>query len=62
MALIGLGYRNLSMAPRSFGRVKAMVRSLDCRILCDFLATCGGAGKSLRVSLRNFAQDHDVTI
>ncbi|HKR20402.1 MAG TPA: phosphoenolpyruvate--protein phosphotransferase [Stellaceae bacterium] len=63
MALIGLGYRNLSMAPRSFGRVKAMVRSLDCRTLCDFLATLGsGGGESLRVSLHNFAQDHDVTI
>jgi len=40
-----------------------MVRSLDCRTLCDFLATLGsGRGESLRVSLRNFAQDHDVTI
>ncbi|MGH7000615.1 MAG: putative PEP-binding protein, partial [Stellaceae bacterium] len=63
MALIGLGYRNLSMAPRSFGRVKAMVRSLDCRTLCDFLATLGSRhGESLRVSLHNFAQDHDVAI
>lgn len=63
MALIGLGYRNLSMSPRSLGRVKAMIRSLDCRTLCDFLATLGGGhAESLRVSLHNFAQDHDVAI
>ncbi|HUE19642.1 MAG TPA: phosphoenolpyruvate--protein phosphotransferase, partial [Stellaceae bacterium] len=29
MALIGLGYRNLSMAPSALGPVKAMIRSLD---------------------------------
>ncbi|MDE2228122.1 MAG: phosphoenolpyruvate--protein phosphotransferase [Alphaproteobacteria bacterium] len=62
MALIGLGYRNLSMAPRSLGRVKAMVRSLDYRSLCDFLATLSGHTGSLRGSLHDFAQDHGVAI
>jgi phosphotransferase system enzyme I (PtsP) len=62
MALIGIGYRNLSMAPRSVGRVKAMVRSLDSRILRDFLATLGGHKGSLRGSLHDFARDHGVVI
>jgi len=62
MALIGIGYRNLSMAPRSVGRVKAMVRSLDCGSLRDFLATLGGHAGSLRGSLHDFAKDHGVAI
>ncbi len=30
MALIGLGFRSISMAPASIGPVKAMILSLDC--------------------------------
>ncbi len=72
MALIGLGYRNLSMAPTSLGPVKAMIRSLDLASLKEFLAAQAGAGQegmglragsgSLRDRLRDFARDHGVVV
>ncbi len=65
MALIGLGYRNLSMAPTSLGPVKAMIRSLDLAILKEFLAAQLGVGSgsgSLRDQLRDFARDHGVAV
>jgi len=67
MALIGLGYRNLSMAPTSLGPVKAMVRSLDLASLKEFLAAQEGVGPgsgsgSLRDKLRDFARDHGVVV
>ena len=63
MALLGLGYRSLSVAPRSFGPVKAMIRSLDLASLADFLAARDGHGSaSLRGNLNGFARDHGVTV
>lgn len=63
MALIGLGYRSLSMSPLSVGPVKTMIRSLDLvglRHYLDSLVTLADA--SLRDKLRSFARDHDVAI
>src|SRR5690606_33440396 len=37
MALIGLGYRSLSMSPASVGPVKAMIRALDAGRLAGAL-------------------------
>ncbi len=69
MALIGLGYRNLSMAPTSLGPVKAMIRSLDLASLKEFLAAQQGAGRgrarepgAFRDKLRDFARDHGVVV
>ena len=63
MALIGLGYRSLSLAATSIGPVKAMVRSLRCRPLEDYLKTImEGSEHSLRDRLKSFAQDHGVLI
>ena len=63
MALIGLGYRNLSMAPSALGPVKAMIRSLDLASLEEFLGTQAARGSgSLRGTLRDFAQDHGVAV
>jgi phosphotransferase system enzyme I (PtsP) len=63
MALIGLGYRNLSMAPAALGPVKAMIRSLDLASLEEFLGTQAARGSgSLRGTLRDFAQDHGVAV
>ena len=63
MALIGLGYRNLSMSPTSLGPVKAMIRSLDLASLKEFLTTQEGAGSTgLRDRLRDFARDHGVVV
>lgn len=63
MALVGLGYRSLSLAAASIGPVKAMVRSLRCRALGDYLKTIIDSREhSLRDRLKAFAQDHDVLI
>jgi phosphotransferase system enzyme I (PtsP) len=63
MALIGLGFRSLSMPPPAIGPVKTMVRSLDAGRLSAFLSgMLGRAAPSLREHLRAFARDHDVAI
>ena len=63
MALIGLGFRNLSMSPSAIGPVKAMVRSLEVGPLRQYLADATGlTNHSLREKLREFARDHGVSI
>jgi len=63
MALIGLGFRNLSMSPSAIGPVKAMVRSLDVGPLRQYLAGAIRLGDhSLREKLREFARDHGVSL
>lgn len=68
MALIGLGYRNLSMSPASIGPVKAMLLATDAeavgtllRDALDAAAREGGAG-SLRPQLAAFAQERKIPI
>ncbi|HEX6840466.1 MAG TPA: phosphoenolpyruvate--protein phosphotransferase [Stellaceae bacterium] len=61
MALVGIGFRVLSMAPGSIGPVKAMIRSLDLAPLTELLATVATLPpRSLRSKLRDFARDHGV--
>ena len=63
MALIGIGFRTLSMAPSSIGPVKTMIRSLsihDLRLYLDSLKDV--TEHSLREKLRGFAIDHSVII
>ncbi len=61
MALIGLGFRALSMAPASIGPVKAMVRSLSVAPLREYLRSlANSASHSARPRLRAFAQDHVI--
>ncbi|HYM03139.1 MAG TPA: phosphoenolpyruvate--protein phosphotransferase, partial [Stellaceae bacterium] len=63
MALIGIGFRNLSMAPASLGPLKAMIRSLELAPLQELLATLPSLPpRSLRGKLRDFARDHGVVI
>lgn len=63
MALIGLGFRTLSMAPPAVGPVKTMVRSLDLGRLQTYLTDIqGSAAGSLRGRLRAFARDHSVAL
>ena len=47
MALIGLGFRDLSLSPPAVGPIKDMIRSLDLAALTAFMATLapGGAGR-----------------
>jgi phosphotransferase system enzyme I (PtsP) len=63
MALIGLGFRTLSMAPPAVGPVKNMIRSLDLARLRTYLTGIRGtAAGSLRGRLRAFARDHTVAL
>ncbi|HJZ30594.1 MAG TPA: phosphoenolpyruvate--protein phosphotransferase [Hyphomicrobiaceae bacterium] len=63
MALIGLGYRAISMAPVSIGPVKSMVMSLDVPLLEAWLSRLLDSGESnLRAPLKRFTEEHAVEI
>jgi phosphotransferase system enzyme I (PtsP) len=63
MALIGLGFRSISMAPASVGPVKAMVLSLDASDLQEKLAGLLKDNKtSLREDLKRFASEKGVQV
>ena len=63
MALLCLGYRNLSMTPPSIGPLRMMIRSLHLRQLQDYWATLNGLpGSAVRSALVAFAQDHAIQI
>jgi phosphotransferase system enzyme I (PtsP) len=63
MALIGLGFRSISMAPASIGPVKSMVLSLDVGKLERWLeTTLRTAEGSLRGRLKVFAEEQGVEI
>lgn len=63
MALIGVGFRTLSMSPPSVGPVKTMLRSLEVAPLRQYMSGLYlGADHSLRDKLRSFAKDHGVLI
>ena len=63
MALIGLGYRSISMAAVSVGPVKAMILSLDVaelqRWLHEALRTAEG---NVRPQLKRYAEEHGIEI
>jgi phosphotransferase system, enzyme I, PtsP len=63
MALIGLGFRSISMAPASIGPVKTMILGLDAgkaaAIVTNFLRTGKG---SLRPHLITFAREHGIEL
>jgi phosphotransferase system enzyme I (PtsP) len=64
MALIGLGYRSLSMSPAAIGPVKAMLLALDVaalRVRLDELLA-GGCHESLRSALASFAEQHGIPV
>ena len=64
MALIGLGYRSLSIAPAAIGPVKRMVLSLDYRRISEFLNNRLNDGRTgdLRAELQRFAEADSVEI
>lgn len=63
MALIGLGFRSISMAPASIGPVKTMILSVDATKVGRFIDMQLKSGDSdLRASLNRFAQDNDVEV
>jgi phosphotransferase system enzyme I (PtsP) len=63
MALVGLGFRTLSVAPPSLGPVKAMVRSLDLGLVSAYVDSLAASSqRSLRDHFRGFAHDHHVMV
>ena len=63
MALIGLGFRSISMAPASVGPVKAMVLSVDAGELWARLQELlGTKSTSLREELKGYAAEKGVQI
>jgi len=63
MALVGLGFRRISMSPAAIGPVKMMVRSLNAGVLEDYMEGLYGLpDATVREALADFAQDHNVAI
>ena len=63
MALIGLGFRKISMPPASVGPVKMMIRSLNTAALEAYVKTLNGTSQaSLRDGFEEFAKKHGVSI
>lgn len=63
MALIGLGFRSISMPPAGLGPVKMMVRSLNAEALERALLPLLASGqRTLRAELERFAAAHDVAV
>ena len=63
MALIGIGFRSLSVTPSAVGRIKVMVLSLAASPLAVYLdSLMRSPDHSLRPKLRAFASDHGVVL
>ncbi len=65
MALLGLGYRNLSMSPAAIGPVKAMLLDVDLAKLRARLLTRlepNRQNTDIRDMLRTFAEEHGVPV
>ena len=63
LALIGLGYRNLSMSGSAFGKVKSMVRSTNLDDIEDYVKIMLKSNRrTLRPQLISYAYDHGIEI
>lgn len=65
MALIGLGFRSISMSPAAIGPVKSMLRSLDTGALSEFMDKVLASPPdmhSLRAALSEFAEQNGVML
>ncbi|EKF17752.1 phosphoenolpyruvate--protein phosphotransferase [Nitratireductor pacificus] len=65
MALLGIGYRSISMAPAAIGPVKSMLCDLplaDLTALMDEALANHSASTDIRALLRQFAETHDVPL
>ena len=59
MALLGLGYRRLSMAPASIGPIKETIRNVDVAGLEDLVSMMIETNaKGIRSRFRAYARDH----
>ena len=63
MALLGLGFRRISMAPAAIGPVKAMLRSLDTKAAAKEVKRLKTRGDhSVRGDLLAFASANNVVL
>ena len=65
MALLGIGYRSISMSPASIGPVKAMLTELPLAELTALMATTldgNGTETDVRAALKAFAAEHDIPL
>jgi phosphotransferase system, enzyme I, PtsP len=63
MALIGIGFRSISMAPAAVGPVKSMILGLDVGLLeGELLPLLDLPQHSLRPNLLRFAQEHNISL
>lgn len=63
MALIGLGYRRLSMSGSAYANVKNMIRTLRVDDITDYIQTLLKSSKrTLRPQLSAYAYDHGIAI
>lgn len=61
LALIGIGYRTISMSPPAVGPIKATIRGVRLATLEGYVASlCAGRQRSVREQLRAYAIDHGV--
>ena len=63
LALIGIGFKSISSTPSAIGPLKQMIRSMNVDQVSDYvLGLLSLPDHSIRVKLKNFAQDHGITI
>jgi phosphotransferase system enzyme I (PtsP) len=63
MALIGLGFRRISMTAGAIGPVKEMVRSMEVAPLAAYIdQLCDSPERNLRLHLQNYARNRGVTV
>lgn len=63
LALVGLGYRNLSSSGTAFGRIKSMVRSVNTEDIADYMQLLlKSTQNTLRPQLIAYAYDHGIEI
>jgi phosphotransferase system enzyme I (PtsP) len=65
MALLGLGFRSVSMSPAAIGPVKAMLLGLDLKALSDVMEAALDDKQpkaSMREILVHFAESHNIPL
>jgi phosphotransferase system enzyme I (PtsP) len=63
MALVALGFRNLSMSASGIGPVRAMVRTLHAQAAARYVDGLLDAERpTVREALRAFARDHGISL
>ena len=65
MALLGVGYRSISMSPAAIGPVKAMLVELPLEKLAGVMADVldgQNSGIDMRALLTAFADEHDIPL